>query len=444
MTEDLLPQKCKDVWALQRGPDATNVSAFEEVALKNNADDRRNKGSKKYKFYHQSLAFPAFLGGPELVGWLPFATSLKILGASPSSQSMKVRKAVIIVQEYSGSTFPLSGIYVDLCRFMKNVMVPEDAYEETLLLMPWFPEVTTHLDPKDWDGEAGNATGLRTLLWENPGVYARGSDSKEGVSVYQVIDRFVEILQSDVGATRFPNLDAVTIIGYSGGCKLSTRWATLSDWALDGRVRVQAAGGGCNSFLFFDAYRPARTCRPKRSTGKHWTCDAFEVPEKECDGYDNWEHGIDHVSQDYSYIRKVIHDRNLREKMIKDFMSKRILFMNGDQDDCNCNTEEGVNNADHCYHPFKPFCNDVYPDACGIFAVCGTVGGSCTKNVQGWTRLQRFTNYMAYLTDFYKREYGVDFHPKHYLHGGAHHEAGFTGNKHFRSLVYGELHTEDA
>jgi len=426
VTESQLPQKCKDLWSFPTdGSNTSNTSLLEDSA----------EGQQKH-IYQQSLAFPSLLGGPELVGWLPIVTSQKFLGVKQSSKSSKVRKAVIVMQEYSGDNFELKGTFWDICTFMRDVMIPQDAFDETLVLMPWFPESKYKLKPEDYDGEAGNAIGLKLLEWDDPDHYARASDSKEGVSVFQVIDRLVEILQSDVGAERFPNLDTVTISGFSGGCKTATRWAALSEKALDGRLRVQVSGAGCNSFLFLDSYRPAPSCRPKRSTGKKWKCNSFQAGI-DCDRYDNWEHGLAYVGQEYSYIRRITNNRTLREKTIKDFVSKHVQFMSGDEDDCNCNTDEEVDNANYCYHPFKPFCNDVYPDACGIFAVCGTVGGSCTKNVQGWTRLQRFINYMGYLTDFYSRSYGISFEPEQHLYSGAHHKKGYMQSKHFVRLVYG-------
>jgi hypothetical protein len=371
-------------------------------------------------------------------GFMPFFSTMSL--DKPTSSSRKITTVVIWAQPFSGSAFQQSDTKATLCHVVNEVVRPHDMQDETLVIAPWFAEERVGLKSEQWakDGPKN----LNMLWWESPTTYTSGKDDEAfGISAFAVLDNFVSFLQEDA-ARAFPNLERISVVGYSGGGKLLTRWSILSDVLVAGagRAKVTVTAGAANSYLYLDARRPEQACNPM-SSKQVAKCDSFEVPKSThgCSDYDHWPYGLAHVpSTGYSYVHPVTKDANLLKKKLATLPGKSILTLVGSKDFCNCNdADEGFDNDGSCYHPSPFVCSDCYPDTPWGLPV-GIVGGSCKKKFAGNNRRQRLTNYMQYLSYYFRHEFGVEYQPTYALFPGAHHREHFWESSEFASMVLGK------
>jgi len=101
-------------------------------------------------------------------------------------------------------------------------------------------------------------------------------------------------------AGRFPNLERVTVNGFSAGAQLASRWSIFSPYAnndagleLDLTVRTVVADG--SSYVYLDETRPVDYCTTLEDTGTNHSCDSYEIPlsADTCSSYNGWKYGLD-------------------------------------------------------------------------------------------------------------------------------------------------------
>mmetsp|Transcript_128093 Transcript_128093/g.409535 ORF Transcript_128093/g.409535 Transcript_128093/m.409535 type:complete len:150 (-) Transcript_128093:114-563(-) len=137
----------------------------------------------------------------------------------------------------------------------------------------------------------------------------------------------------------------------------------------------------------------------------------------------------------YIYVQRIVSDAAVLSQAYDDFPTKEVLFVVGTEDDCNCDDQDVYKNPDQCWHEFGFSCSDVYPDYYVPFATVGVVGGSCKKNIQGWSRAQRWANYLSHLQDFYNRTRGINYVPNHCTYSGQHDKEAMLKSHHVRSFL---------
>jgi hypothetical protein len=376
--------------------------------------------------------------------FVPFVSSQPLVNAVPGGRASKVKRAVIMAQPYSGEPMSLSQIYTMFCSFMSQVIYNQGALDGTLFIAILLPEDNYEnltLASGAWDPNTLPEDATMDY-WASAGDYTNGADSVRGkFSSFEVFDRLVELVQSRT-MDAFPNLDTITLWGYSGGCKFLSRWAFFSETLVQeaGKAKVQVVGGGCNNFMYFDRYRPSAACTPNESIGEHSPCDSFYSASKastDCDKYDHYPYGFGYVPSKYGYLRRILEQDERLEELKWSFANKSVAFLVGSWDDCNCKAgREGTfTNGPFCYHP-QPHCNDCFPDApYGVDVE--VVGGSCAKELTGRTRLQRLSIWGGYLADFYNRTYGISYKLASAKYVGGHDIQAFYGMPLFIEMTLG-------
>ena len=225
------------------------------------------------------------------------------------------------------------------------------------------------------------------------------------------------------------------------------------------QARIRFVVGDPSSYLYLDSRRPAEECLALANTGTSHSCKSFSASNtalKDCSGYNDYKYGLnlDDLEAN-SYVKPFKESANQLDKLRSAFPKQDLRFMLGDQDYCNCNTEN-FENSKHCYPlrnredplgvlfknysqgkhhrteapTFPPAlvclpdkhgghgCCDTWPDAFDHNAMDTKCGGM----VQGTNRLQRGINFLDYLKDYYggSSYFNYDF---------------FTGGHDFPSMV---------
>merc|ERR1712194_173423 len=307
-----------------------------------------------------------------------------------------------------GEPVSLSQIYTMFCSFMSQVIYNQGALDGTLFIAILLPEDNYEnltLASGIWDPNTLPEDATMDY-WASAGDYTNGADGVRGNFLsFEVFDRLVELVQSRT-MDAFPNLDTITLWGYSGGCKFLSRWAFFSEALVQeaGKAKVQVVGGGCNNFMYFDRYRPSAACTPNESTVEHSPCGSFYSASKantDCDKYDHYPYGLGYVPSKYGYLRRILDEDKRLEELKRSFADKSVAFLVGS-------------------------CNDCFPDA--LYGVdAEVVGGSCAKELTGRTRLQRLSIWGGYLADFYNRTYGISYELATAKYVGGHDIQAFFG-----------------
>ncbi|EOD31956.1 hypothetical protein EMIHUDRAFT_231210 [Emiliania huxleyi CCMP1516] len=77
------------------------------------------------------------------------------------------------------------------------------------------------------------------------------------------------------------------------------RWSVLSAEGAYGVTRLgvplRIVVGAPSSVLYLDSTRPAQSCSPEKNTGPHHVCTSFSVPKENCNGYDEYGHGLGNI-----------------------------------------------------------------------------------------------------------------------------------------------------
>jgi len=275
-----------------------------------------------------------------------------------------------------------------------------------------------------------------------------------------------------------PNLERITIVGFSAGAQIVNRWALFSPMEpqliqndakmLQGQhpnadatgttvaqdsaaqsakasVTVRAIVADGSSYVYLDQRRPdPKACNQGKDTGSNHTCTAFAVPGSSsveaCPMYNDFKYGLANLSyraEKSLYIAPFATDAARLSAAATAFASvKDVRYVFGTQDVCNCNVPLFIN-ADACYIPHAtcspdsyggPHCCDTYPDTRTENAVAHT----CSAMLEGTNRLQRGLNYIGYLAAYSNNTVS----PKHGFFDGGHNNTAFYASSIFKAWAY--------
>lgn len=248
---------------------------------------------------------------------------------------------------------------------------------------------------------------------------------------FEALDRIVSMARN---TAKFPNLQQVTVAGFSAGCQMTTRWSFFSAVPMSAGVPVRVIAGDCGTYMYFDETRPHESCSPLTDTGEQHMCFSFEIPNAQkrenCPNFDTYKYGLNLTSLggSNSYVQTFADDLGRLQEAIADFPSKDVRLLLGNLDMCQCNVE-GQQNPSECFASGQsclpslfPGCCDTYPDSThnvNSYTCGGLLGGS--------NRLQRGLNWVSYLEHFYARR-GVRLTmPKQTYFGGHDSVSEFAG-----------------
>jgi hypothetical protein len=116
------------------------------------------------------------------------------------------------------------------------------------------------------------------------------------------------------------------------------------------RVKFVVADPG--SYLYFDAKRPAPSCRPLNDTGPKWRCKQFvtdTLATAGCPAYNTYKLGTEGVLQAIPYFAQQ-RPGVTPNQLSAAYLGKDILYLLGEADTCNCGTK-GYQNPQQCLRP---------------------------------------------------------------------------------------------
>jgi len=268
------------------------------------------------------------------------------------------------------------------------------------------------------------------------GIWLKGNDAAHhNYSSFAMVDMLVDLLRG----RNFPDLQGITIAGFSAGCQMVSRWAFFSNAADDGQSPpVTAVVGDCSSYMYLDQFRPSKSCSPRRNTGIHHSCKSFEKPTT-CAAFNNYKYGID-VSykelRENSYLKRLYLSYSPKDRL-EVFAKKDMRFLLGSEDFCNCRDIDQANETAcfhkdlKCHYTKFPGCCDTFPDS----KHSNVVDIHCAAMLQGSNRLQRGLNYIAYLEDLYA-SHDIAYSPKVAFFNGSHDNVAWAMSPAFRHWTW--------
>ena len=135
------------------------------------------------------------------------------------------------------------------------------------------------------DGAPGSADPVLTKVNNSPSP-ARFTTS------FDAIDATVAWMR----ASHTASLERVSLVGFSAGAQLLSRWAFFSSVATAG-ANVTAVVSDPSSYMYLDGRRPASACSSLRDTGPAHFCTTFAAPDAAaCPGFDNYKYGLTDLS----------------------------------------------------------------------------------------------------------------------------------------------------
>mmetsp|Transcript_3353 Transcript_3353/g.7076 ORF Transcript_3353/g.7076 Transcript_3353/m.7076 type:complete len:439 (-) Transcript_3353:56-1372(-) len=349
------------------------------------------------------------------------------------------------------ATVFIHGLAGDANTYFCDAMA--SAPSNVLVVAPWFGD--DQASGADWE-EKGDSSTLSTY-WNTQG-WVSGGDASPSPSrfttSFDVLDTIIRKLASAKATGRFPNLERVTVTGFSAGAQLASRWSVFSALGNGGEeleigVRTVVADG--SSYLYFDETRPSSTCLDLFDTGVEHVCDEFSLPEDAdtCMGYNSWKFGVNFtdLGSSYMYLDPFAADSTLVDEAITLYLnnSDNIKFIFGNEDVCNCNTEGYTNtNSEVCY-PSGTICSpndfggeldgiqccDTYPDT----GSSNALATGCESMMQGTNRLQRGLNYMSY-TKAMQAKLNLESSFEFGFFDGGHSDQDFFASELFQKWVY--------
>jgi hypothetical protein len=150
-------------------------------------------------------------------------------------------------------------------------------------------------------------------------------------------------------STRFPNLQLVTLVGFSAGAQFVNRFAvfanatrTIPGAARDARAapHLRFVASDASSYLYVGPQRPAAGCTPLRDTGPGWQCPQFPPypdPNASCPTFNMWKYGLEGLAGYDSLFLKALSPAAVAAAVAA-LPSVDLRFLLGVQDVCNCNT----------------------------------------------------------------------------------------------------------
>ena len=361
------------------------------------------------------------------------------LGASPYG---KTSSAPLFMPLYSSHALGGAGAAPDVgvttaAIFLHGLSAAANSYFCTgfasargrgaLVLAPWHGDTQVNSSywarpgeaPPAGDEEAWSAY-WTTSRWMTGGNISPGETSAaQYTTSFDIIDGLIRNVTT---SGLFPNLQLVSVIGFSAGSQFTSRWAFGSPvGAADAAVRAETSGGlpvrlfisDPGTFLYLDDTRPAPSCRPLRDTGPGAApCASFVRPADAeiADCADTWNAYKFGIDGGFSYLDAymAVYDTNATAKALAlaRLGTKDIRLIFGDADTCNCNFP-GYANGAYCFPTPELSC---LPDANGGAGCCDTWPDATTSNamdagceamVQGSNRLQRGQLYVQHLNNIF-------------------------------------------
>ena len=309
-------------------------------------------------------------GLPDLA---PFEQRLE-LGASPYGKSSSLR---LFLPVYASARFADAGappnasvtaVVVFLhglggnandyfCDGVQAVRAAGRAGGSTLVVAPWFGNEQVY--DSAW-GAGGDDSAISvywtTSRWMGGGNISPGaSKAAQFTTAFDCLDALVTRLSS---RQLFPNVQIVTLVGFSAGAQLSSRYAFATPLGaprdVGGSPRLRFIVSDPGSYLYLDDRRPAAACRVPRNTGPGATCADFEVPPEAprvCPTYDDYKYGLalGSLSNLNLYLAPMDTNATLKGAAIERFAEKDVVYIFGTRDVCNCNLASFVNDAAVCF-----------------------------------------------------------------------------------------------
>jgi hypothetical protein len=227
----------------------------------------------------------------------------------------------------------------------------------TLVVAPWFGNEQVY--DSAW-GAGGDDSAISaywtTSRWMGGGNISPGaSKAAQFTTAFDCLDALVTRLSS---RQLFPNLQIVTLVGFSAGAQLSSRYAFATPLGaprdVDGLPRLRFLVSDPGSYLYLDDRRPSAACRAPRDTGPGATCADFEVPPEapgECPAYDDYKYGLAQgsLSNLNLYLAPMDTNATLKKAAVERFGGKDVVYIFGTRDVCNCNLAIFENDATACF-----------------------------------------------------------------------------------------------
>eukprot|EP00947_MAST-08B_sp_MAST-8B-sp1_P003745 g3745.t1 len=387
--------------------------------------------------------------------------------ASPDAAA-EIKRAVIWVH---GLAADANTYFCDGVARVKDAGVESS----TLSLAPWFGD--EQLTAENWTSYVSSADSSSSFSSSSsPSSFTSATLPADAVSAYwtttrwvsggnsspdparfttsfDALDAMVDLLLDLQASGVFPNLEQITLSGFSAGSQILLRWAFFSDKASStAAMTVRTIISDPGTYLFFDATRPDSTCNALENTGTSHSCDTFAVPSADdlaaCPEYDEYKYGTNfsELSSVYMYLDSFVANSTLVTEAIAAFAEKDVRFLLGDEDVCNCNTDGYTNPSGAVCYPSGTSCApndyggqedgidccDTYPDTTSHNALSTT----CSALLQGSNRLQRGLNYVDYLNNIYNSTAGWEGAVVEIFEGG-HSNAACYASSYFEEWALG-------
>jgi len=211
---------------------------------------------------------------------------------------------------------------------------------------------------------------------------------------YDVFNMLIKRLGNPV---YFPNLQNITLFGFSAGAQTLLRFAMMPLYEPLGKpdVTVSYVISDPSTFLYFDAARPRSQPFFEAETGKtaydfgvpdeSWILDSWKVDasgnpwitnwETQCSGYNHWRYGMESLVGYYEKIKP-----EAQAASIQAFQHRRVTYLVGLDDTVNCKLK------------MVPGCVD---DELATY---------CQAMLQGNNRVDRLLKYRAYISRYFNNQ----------------------------------------
>lgn len=370
--------------------------------------------------YANLLDYREFLEGSDSE-FYPFLSSVGFKQHNPH-----LKYAIIWIHGFSGKA---DEYFCDAEKFVNEI--GPGVSESTINIAPWFgakAEFPGHL----WHGKLTPEQKMKVwgpVSWITGEVGAKADAKKRNLHLtsFELVDTLVAVLRN---RTLYPNLETITISGFSAGCQFASRYAffSLSPLPAPGKAEVQIIAANCGSYMYLDERRPAKNCRADFDTGSGHTCEEFSVPEM--------KHAIRNYNKYKLGLEQTMYSDLALEYIKMVFPQKKVRFLLGDQDVCNCNSVS-YHNPEFCAHIAKCSpslthgqCCDTFPDN----TVLNVFDNKSESMTQGSNRFQRGLNYMYYL----RKYYDTDSFPEFDIFHGGHDMRAFSRDLKFIEWSFGK------
>jgi pimeloyl-ACP methyl ester carboxylesterase len=354
------------------------------------------------------------LGFPSLDGYLsrlalssPYGTASATGVFAPLYSTLPLDAAAASYGNISTAVIYVHGLSGNANSYFCSGAVASAEHAGVLTLAPWFG--STQVTGAGWGGASDDDS--VSAFWTTSRWLSGGNNSPKPAQFTTAFDVLDALIANLSASAAFPNLRLITLVGFSAGSQLASRYAFASAVAAPGgSPHVRVIVSNPSSFLYIDKTRPAPSCRPLRDTGGSWACADFETPPEAaaCDTYDDYKYGTRTMGYLNLYLAPFDGDPALLATAVTRFAGKDVVYIMGTGDVCNCNADGFANTLGEACFPENgelsctpdasggAGCCDTYPDA-----QSNALDTGCEAMVQGSNRLQRGLLYFEYLTQVY-------------------------------------------